>query len=60
MHEPCQFTVVTRAKYNCSMILDKNNVVFFLYKNKCYIFRKQLPHESQLKLPRFKIQDKII
>lgn len=41
------------------MILDKNNV-FFLYKNKCYIFRKQLPNESQLKLPRFKIQDKII
>lgn len=60
MHEPCQFTVVTRAQYNCSMILDKNNVVFFLYKNKCYISRKQLPHESQLKLPRFKIQDKII
>lgn len=51
-------SVVTRVKHNYSIILYKNNV-FFLYINKCYISSKQLYHESQLKLPRFKIQEKI-
>lgn len=34
---------------------------FFLNPHsKCFMFRKQLHHKSKLKLPRCKIQDKII
>lgn len=34
---------------------------FFLNPHsKCFMFRKQLYHKSKLKLPRCKIQDKII
>lgn len=55
-------SVVTRVNHNnFDYIRQKQCRFFFLNPHsKCFMFRKQLHHKSKLKLPRCKIQDKII
>lgn len=55
-------SVVTRVNHNNFDYIRQKTMSFFFLNphSKCFMFRKQLHHKSKLKLPRCKIQDKII